>query len=285
MVVPWMPNSDPNCDPNTPPLTDYPADPGWPTTAPVILPNPEETVCTPALPTDEPSLVQWSVASDVNLPVGSPVFSWPQRAGVLFTKPATISEPVVGGYSINGRNFIDFTNQTFTALEASTEIIPRTRKTIIIWFLPNGPSFGTLIDQNNTDRFLKGFSLFSVVPDQLIAQQATSFPQLLIYQFLGIGGISTSQPTAVTITWDGTTSGQGVKYYLNRTLIAVTTSTSASVPTPTRPARLGLAQVGTNDPFNGSMGEVIMFNDNLSETKVKAQVCRLFLDWCVEVPQ
>ena len=83
--------------------------------------------------------------------------------------------------------------------------------------------------------------------------------------------VSTATWYHVLVTYDGSSTGAGIKIYLggtSKTLTADDTGTYAAMENAAEPLTLGYYQVGSNKFFDGRMMEVAIWNKELSQTEI-----------------
>tara|TARA_R100000008_G_scaffold18340_3_gene9218 strand:- start:7032 stop:9350 length:2319 start_codon:yes stop_codon:yes gene_type:complete len=83
--------------------------------------------------------------------------------------------------------------------------------------------------------------------------------------------VSTATWYHVLVTYDGSSTGAGIKIYLggtSKTLTADDTGTYTAMENASEPLTIGYYQVGSNKFFDGRMMEVAIWNKELSQTEI-----------------
>jgi len=167
----------------------------------------------------------------------------------------------------NGLIYKDvFFNGTNAYIQCATECIPLGAKSICFWAKPsNSTAFAAVLGNNQINSGNHGTEIFG-----------TSGGGATYQFFLGSGTgnyFSLTSPTYTVgswnffcFTWDGTTSANMVKAYVNAG--TPTTATSSSTETVHAPFNLWLGSLISSNYYTGYMDDLMIFNRALSTADI-----------------
>jgi hypothetical protein len=160
-------------------------------------------------------------------------------------------------------------NGTSSQVLCSNEIIPLGAKSICFWINPTShAAFRALLGNNLISSANNGTEIFG-----------TSSGGSTYQFFSGNGSGSTNRfsltsPTVtdavwnfVCFTWDGTTSANTVKAYVNAGTPA--TATAGSIETTAAGTNLRIGSIAGSNYYNGAMDELLIYNRQLTDAEIK----------------
>lgn len=157
-------------------------------------------------------------------------------------------------------------NGSSSYIQYAAKILPVGAKTVMFWIKTSNTGFMTPLCSNVWDASSNGTAFF-------MASGNIFFQERKGGEILSVGtssGIATGELTFVAGTWDGTTTSNAGKIYINGQLINSATATGTQ-SAQDHNLRLGLNNGGVSTYyFNGSLDDLAIFSRALTDTEISS---------------